>query len=186
MTEGRSAKSYSLLSVALIFGCLIVAYFLFTKYWTNYTFAKAQEQNMLVENARLKQALQDSESYLDTFTAEGENISKLKLALPDKDSDMANFVYSVSQLATSSGVALTNFTVSTTQGLESAPNSIAVENLGFNVSGSYLAFQDFLTKLQDHLRLIDIYHITFNGTTTEGSKTPILEYSVKLRTYYQN
>jgi Tfp pilus assembly protein PilO len=185
MTQGSSAKSYSLVAAFLVLACLVTIYVIFSKYWNEYTLAKAQYTNTQFENDRLKKALHDSESYLETYENEAGNIEKLSMALPEEDSDMANFISSLSQLATQSSVSLNSFSVATVTSTVPAENAIGVEEITFNVSGSYPAFKDFLNKLQQHLRIVDIYHVTLSSAGSEGVGTPVLQYAVKLRTYYQ-
>ena len=185
MAENTSAKSYSLLAALLIFVCVIIAYMLMTKYYPNYTLAQGRLTNVQADNVRLKSALDSSASFLSTYKSQGQNSSKINLSLPVKSSDMANFVSSFSALASQSGMALTNFQVSENPENFVSENSIQSVDLTAVVSGPYLSFKDFMLRLEQHLRIIDVDKITISGGTAAGAGTPAFQYQVKMRTYYQ-
>ncbi|MBX4186927.1 MAG: type 4a pilus biogenesis protein PilO [Candidatus Doudnabacteria bacterium] len=185
MTAGSSAKTYSLMAAVLVVGCLIVTYMVLSNVYPAYTLAQGQLTNVKADNARYKQALASSVAFLATYEQQNKNQSTVNLSLPEKNADMADFVSSFSQIATQSGVTLTNLAV-TTQPLETTvENAIRAEDLTLNASGSYLSFKDFVKRMEEHLRVVDVYHITFSNAGAVGSGTPILHYLVKLRTYYQ-
>ena len=185
MTESSSPKTYSLLVVLLLFVCIFAVYTAATNYWPAYTLAKARLVNAQAENDRAKKALESSVAFLADFQDQEANAALLNLALPKRNSDMANFVSSLSGLAGQSGMTLTNFAINTGAEINSNENAIKSEDLSVTVSGMYLAFKDLMLRLEEHLRVIDVYHVTLSAGGTTGVGALPLTYSLKLRTYYQ-
>ncbi|HEX9503785.1 MAG TPA: type 4a pilus biogenesis protein PilO [Patescibacteria group bacterium] len=184
MAQSSSAKSYSLLAVILILVCIVLGYMIMTGYYPGYTLAQGRVANASADNARLKKALDSSASFLSTYQNQSKNSSLLNLALPVKNSDMANFVSSLSGLATQSGITLANLQVTYSPEVGVAQNSIRTVDLNMIVSGPYLSFRDFMTRLEEHLRIIDVNKVTFSNASG-GAGTPALQYQVHMRTYYQ-
>ena len=182
----NQSKNYSLAAIVLVVACLISGYIVYSRYWKDYNTAKtelaAAEQNKI----KLTDTLNSVEAFLDAYDKEQGNVTLVDLALPSKQSDMANFISSIATLAQTSGVAIANFQIS-----ESADkplpieNTIAPQNIDMAVSGTYLAFKDFLLRLEQHLRIVDINHITLGSGGGSGTGANVLVYQIKLKTYYQ-
>ena len=183
--SNSSAKTYSLIAVILIGAFLLAGYFVIYTFLPSYNLANAKYESSQQENARLKTAVNSVQTFLSDFESQQKNVAKVNRALPTGSPDTANFVSNLSQLSQQSAVILSNFQPQA-QNLEtgnSGSNTIQSLNADFSASSSYPAFQDFLLRLEQNLRLLDVYHISLVGPT-DGLGTA-LQYQVKMRTYYQ-
>jgi Tfp pilus assembly protein PilO len=186
MANSSSAKSSSLLAALLIIVSIVVGYLLLTKYWPAYTLAQGQYTNTAATNTRLKNALASSKTFLSTFESQSEQAAMLDLALPVEDPDMANFVSSISALAQASGVTLTNMQISPrNEDFVAADHAIISQEISLNATGNYLSLKDFILRLEEHFRIIDVEEILVSNSGTAGAGTPPLQIQVKLNTYYQ-
>jgi|GEM_PF-2846498 hypothetical protein len=181
--EFTTPKNYrlSLISVVLALACLAAAYFVFTQFWPKYTNAKINQDKAQSINLELNKTQASLQAFLKNFEAQKQKADLSNLALPAKNSDMANFTSNLAELAAASGVSLSGLQVAeVAQEKLSVPNTIAVQNLTLSMSGTFPSFQDFMTRVENNLRLIDTYHVTMRLDSGQS-----LSYQILMRTYYQ-
>jgi Tfp pilus assembly protein PilO len=179
-----SIQNKNLVSVGLIIICSATAFYLYSSIWPEYNDAKAQKSQQQSENARLNEALASIQSFIEDYEEVSNDAKGADLFLPHNHPDLANFINNLSELAQASGVTLAGFQIGEREPQRAIENSIQVVEISFNSSGSYLSLRDFISRLQTNLRLIDIQTISIS-TAQEGEGTPILEFQVKLKIYYQ-
>jgi Tfp pilus assembly protein PilO len=179
---GRTVPTKSLFNVILTIACLVGGYFLYTNLYPKYTQASIQLSQAQTEHDRLSKALATTQEFIQAYRDQAKNATTANLALPNDGPDMANFINSLSELAGQSGVTLTGFQI--VEGQQAVPeNTINPVDITFNASGSYLSLKDFIFRIQSNLRLTDIYHVTVSSQNS--GNIPILQYQIKLKTYYQ-
>lgn len=181
-------KTLSIVVVLLILICLVSAYFLYSSFWPGYTQAKQNLASTQEKNATLKEALAGMQVFLQDFKQQGKNAALINLALPKGDSDAPNLLNSLSNTAQESGVILSNFQINEGQnGAGAKTNAIQTEDLTMSATANnYASFKDFLQRLEQHLRLVDINHIILSSVgDASTAASPGLQYQVQMRTYYQ-
>lgn len=175
-------KSVMMTGGALILALIGVGYFVTSPQWGKYSEAKAELALAQANNQTTNQALSSLQAFLDDYQKQDENIVKASSALPLKSADLANFVGSVGDLAKVSGVVLSNFSVDELTSKDKTPpeNSLQAVAINLSASGSYPSFKDFVLRLENHLRIIDVSHITLKQDDSGH-----IQYQVTLKTYYQ-
>lgn len=169
--------------VFLIMACFGLGYFVAYPQYTKYSAAKAQLAILQADNEKLNQDLAAIQSFSDSFKSHQQESATASLALPAKSSDLGNLLASLGDLAKSSGVALSNVNITDTANTASSAvsdNSIQVVPIALSASGSYPAFKDFMIRLQTHLRLVDVGHVSL-----KGDEAGQVQYQVNIKTYYQ-
>jgi len=173
-----SFKSVIITATILFIGCLGFGLFFARPQWQQYSQNKLQLAQLTLDNDGLKQALNALQSFLGTFESQKDNVTKVNLSLPIKSPDLANFMSAVADLAASSGTALSDFSIGSER--QATANAVAPVTLNLSASGSYQSFSDFILRLQNNLRLVDINHVTL-----QLGENNLLKYSLELQTYYQ-
>ncbi len=182
---GKSIQNKSLVSIGLAIICLAVGYYTYSTLLPEYNSAKALKAQAESENQRLTKALDSIQQFLVDYERVSKNAQNIDLLLPTDNSDLANFINNLSSLAQASNVTLAGLQLSNDIPEKAPENSIQPVEIGFTSSGSYLAVKDFISKLQNNLRLMDIQSIVLNSPSQPGPGTSILEFQIKLKTYYQ-
>lgn len=186
MVQATAPKTYSLVALILILGCIVGGYMIMTNFWPAYNDTKALQSQAEAESARLNKSLSSVQTFLNTYRDEEKNAARLNLALPNGNADMANFVSSLPQLASASGIVLTNFQVSDTEDDEDQlMYGIVSVDLSLSLAGTYLSFKDFMLRLEKHLRIVDVSNVSLSSGSNTGSASLSLLYQVRLKTYYQ-
>ncbi len=181
-----SAKINGKLVAVIIFLLYIgVGYFGFTIVFPEYGAAQSQHAAAQSENVNYRKIKENVNNFLGNYQQQGDRVTRANLALPNNP-DMGNFVSSLAKLASDSGVELTDIQVGAAQsGLTSPPNAIQASELSFIVNGDYPNFKEFLSKLEHHLRVIDVTTVTVDSRQSAGSSGTLLQYGIKIHTYYQ-
>lgn len=181
----NSSIAKSSLITIVILGIVVIAVGLYwaKPQWTSYSQANTMLQEEEAKNVRLEETLNSITSFLEAYDKQEPNISTVNLALPVKSLKEAEFVSSLGQLAQASGIVLSNLQMSASGTAEkiAPPNTIQTQKITFTATGSYAAFNDFVLRLESHLRLIDIHHVS-----VKQDESGQLDYLVDLTTYYQN
>lgn len=180
---GQSIQNKSLVSIGLAIICLAAGYYTYSSLLPEYNSAKATKAQLAAENQRLTKALASTQEFLENYEQVSKDAAGIDLLLPVDNSDLANFVNNLASLAEASGVALAGLQLNETS-QKPIENSIQTVDIAFSSSGSYLSLKDFIIKMQSNLRLMDIQSITANSAQT-GPGTAILQFQIKLKTYYQ-
>jgi Tfp pilus assembly protein PilO len=184
MSAQSSLKSRVLSGTIIVLICIVLGYFVTTPLWNKYKVAKSELTTAEMQNEQLRETLAQVQIFLGTFQNNQENVAIAGLALPSHI-DYANFMSSFGDLANASGIALQDFNVNNiaVAAAVEAPknNAIQSQRISFIASGSYPSFKDFILRLENHLRLIDIERITVASNETSG----LLEFQVYIKTYYQ-
>lgn len=180
--EKSSLKSSTIIGGVLLLMCFAAAYFLTKPQWDNYSVLHAQVVQAKSEQAKLQQDLSALQNFLNDYQSHSKDVSTANLALPVKDADTADFVGALGDLAKAAGVALEDFqmTEKSVIGKPSPDNTIQALEINLTAAGSYPSFKDFMMRLENHLRLVDIEHIS-----VKADDAGQIEYQVTMRTYYQ-
>ncbi len=163
--------------------CFVVGFFALKPQWAINVERRAELGVKRAQNEQLQKSLQLVQTFLKSYTDHSTDVKTANLALPVKDMDAGNFVSSLGELAQASGVTLSNLQMNySSAALDKTvvPNSIQPQPISFTASGSYLQFRDFILRLENHLRLVDINRIVLNE-----DDSGLIEYQVQLTTYYQ-
>lgn len=170
----------------LLLACLGVGYFFTAGQWTAYNQAKADVAQKQNQQRELNEALASIQSFTAAYKARLSDASMVNLALPSKSGDLPNLLSSIEEMAKAAGVSLSNFQITdsgTVTGAGQKPaleNSIQTQKVDMVASGSYASFVNFMMRLQNNLRLMDVDHVT-----VRADENGQLQYNIQLRTYYQ-
>ncbi|MEO8065941.1 MAG: type 4a pilus biogenesis protein PilO [Candidatus Doudnabacteria bacterium] len=167
----------------LIIAAFASAYFLATPQWKKYSDNKVQLSKLQSDSIRLKQELDSVQTFLDSFNSHQKDASTASLSLPVNSADLANFLTSLGDLAKSAGVLVSNITfdtspVSTTNPV--VPNTIQVVKVNLTATGSYASFKDFVIRMEQHMRIINVGHFSL-----KADDNGLLSYQIALQTYFQ-
>lgn len=150
--------------------------------WQTLNESKAALTKAQTENEKLKQQERDINNFLADFQQHSDKISLAERALPTKAPNTPVLLDNISNLASDSGLKVSQILINPLGKLESVivPNEIQSVNLDITVSGDYLQFVEFLKRLEMNLRIMDATNVTVlrqeDGT---------MDYQMKLQTYYQ-
>lgn len=176
-------KSKGTLAGSVVVG-IALAYFLLAPAIKNFgsiqrTLALAKDQNQ-----ELKQASSDLQTFLDKYQSlsESDKVEIASFALPSTHPNTPVLLGSLEELAKLSGLTLISMSVDENPEKDkTAPQlSLAELQIQLSVSGSYPAFKDYLLRLENHLRLIDLQEMNFK--VEEGTNAT---YQLLLKAYYQ-
>jgi Tfp pilus assembly protein PilO len=163
-----------------------VGYFFTAGQWSAYKQAKADVAQKQEQQRALNEALSSIQSFNAAYKARLADADMVNLALPAKSGDLPNLLSSVEEMAKAAGVALSNFQITdsgTATGAGTKPaleNSIQTQKIDMVASGSYASFVNFMMRLQNNLRLMDVENVT-----AKADENGQLQYDVQLKTYYQ-
>lgn len=120
------------------------------------------------------------------------DIDRLKKLLPDHV-DNVRLVLDLDTLASKHGFALQNVVIDA-QGLTKSTGDVAVIGadysaidsltLKFGTSGSYPKFVEFMSALEESLRIVDLVELTMDPDLSAQGVEPSYRFSVTLRTYW--
>ncbi len=178
-----SLQSSTLRLIFLGLVCLAVGFFALKPQWGVYNERRAALAVAQEENDKYKKSLESVQNFLRDYDQHNTDVTTTNLALPVKNVDAGNFVSSLGDLARASGITLSSLQINpTTTAIDKAPapNSIQTQGINFMASGSYPAFKDFVLRLENHLRLVDIKRVTL-----KEDDSGLIEYQIELTTYYQ-
>ncbi len=181
-----SFRSFATTATILIIALLWAAYFVTVPQWHKYQDSKQAQLTAESDNGNLKLALSSLQGFIDSYHQQTKNVSTVNASLPAKSEDMANFTASIGGLAQASGVVLSDFSIEGDSNVLSRFKKTPLENsiqpvaITFTASGSYPSFKDFILRLENHQRLVDINHITLRQ-----DENGQIQYQVSLKTYYQ-
>ena len=179
-----SLRNKSIASVVFLLGSILAIYFLLAVFYPAFTVANNSHAAEQLQQDQLRQGQASAQSFLNNFQTQTANAAKSNLALPARSTDMVNFTSSLSQLVQASVVTLSDLQINDpVASQQAADNTIQVLDLGVSASGTFASFTDFLSRLDQHLRIIDVYHVTLH--TDAAANTGQLQFQIKLRTYYQ-
>jgi len=171
----------------IIVGILLVAslaagYFFTWGQWKSYSFNKQELSRENERNQGLTTAYDSVQTFLDNYEKAKEDQSKVELALPMKTMDMPNFTASLDALSKQSGLTIQALTIEDggTTGKIPAENSIQTVKLGMTAQGFYSSMKNFIIHLENHLRLVDIDHIS-----AKSDENGVIQFQLNVRTYYQ-
>ncbi len=170
----------------------IVGFFMYTK--PMYTEAKVNDARLAKVTDALKKAQQLSD-IRDRLTEKYNQISKedlerIKRMLPDSVENIG-LIIELNNIANAKGVELLNPSISGAGGAP-APSSGASAltsdgkkygsiSMSFGVTTTYDRFIEFLTELENSLRLVDITSLSFNSP---DPKTGVSTFSLTMQTYW--
>lgn len=174
------------IGVMLLLACIGVGYFFTAAQWSSYNETKAVVAQKEKQQAELNEALSSVQAFTAAYKARLSDVSTVNLALPPKSGDLPNLLTSVEEMAKAAGVALSNFQITDSANLTGAgvkpalENSIQTQKIDMVASGSYASFVNFMMRLQNNLRIMDVDHVT-----VKADENGQLTYDIHMRAYYQ-
>jgi hypothetical protein len=177
-----SLQSKILVAVGLIIVCLAGAYFFTLPNWNNYSVTKSVIAQKQMDQAELKASFDLADNFVKEYNSKLTDAQLANLALPAKDSDLSNLVFVLGDLARSSGLALSNFSMADLTPIAGTvpENGIQAQTITLDASGTYESFKDFILRLQNNIRIMDVDQIS---AKVEDSGQ--VKYQMVLRVYYQ-
>lgn len=91
----------------------------------------------------------------------------------------------LNDLAVSSGVVLSSFSPTQPTANAAKLTSVSVYPVSLNVAGSYTQIQQFLNKVENSARFIDVRSTNESGGAAPGAKTVALNVVLNMDAYYQ-
>lgn len=91
----------------------------------------------------------------------------------------------LNDLAVSSGVVLSSFSPTEPSANAAKLTSVSVYPVSLNVAGSYTQIQQFLNKVENGARFIDVRSTNESGGAVPGAKTIALNVVLNMDAYYQ-
>lgn len=178
----KDLKTQSLVITLLVVASMVIGYFVTFAFWDNYSKSKAELARAEFDRSSLLDAQAQLEAFLRKFETLYDKAEIAGKALPTKP-ETAVLLASLEELAKLSGMALS--TVNIIENIDATNTatpiySIMITDLQLNASGSYFSFNDFLNRLEHHLRLTDIKSISFELDDANN-----IQAQIQLRTYYQ-
>lgn len=177
-------QSKSLASIILIIIALILGYFVVMPRWTSYSEARTQLAAEKDTQEQLKKAQSDITAFLAEYNQHTSEAALINGVLPLSETQIQNVLKSLEDLTKGSGISLGQLTVENRPDTDisaAQPNAIQPMDLSLSVTGEYPAFKDFLVRLENTLRIVDVKSVTIS-TDQESNKN---KYDLKFRTYYQ-
>ncbi|HUO50142.1 MAG TPA: type 4a pilus biogenesis protein PilO [Candidatus Paceibacterota bacterium] len=175
------------------------AFFLYTKpsYDTIQTLSAqgAQYDAALAKAAQLQSLKQTLLQRYNSF--DPNQIARLTTMLPDQV-DNIRLILDLDNIASKYGMALQNVNISTSDAASgSGPVGAVASNaqpfdsltISFTTSGTYASFKQFMTDLQQSLRIVDLVSLTLSNPTGQVAAAgapvdPQYTYTITLRTYW--
>lgn len=154
--------------------------------------AYSETQVLLAKKAELTTALQnakESEALFNEMERTYNTISeddrmRLEKIVPSHN-DAVRLILYIYNVARVSGITITEVSVATDTNdspelLEGDESLYDTADLSFTITGSYAQLLQFLSELEQSLRILDITNLSFN--TEEGGS---IDYKVSVRTYWK-
>lgn len=151
--------------------------------------ATASDYASAIENAKkLSEEQADREAQYNAIPREA--IDSLETALPN-NVDNIRLIIQINSIALKTGMSsLREVDYATKEvipapGAEVSPGGLSGEfEMKFSTFGSYRNFLNFISALEQNLRLVDITKIGFEVLEDETKRTPDPKYVVTLKTYW--
>lgn len=165
------------------------------------TAAQIDQYNQALDKAAELQTLK--QTLLSRYNSFDPNaLDRLQKLLPDHVDNIA-LILDLDSIATRYGLALQNVDIST-PGTATPTNQTAIGAIGdanqaydsltltFTTQGTYSDFLQFMTDLENSLRIVDLSSLTVsrvalsttNGAANSAASTPVYSYNIALRTYW--
>ncbi len=177
----KDTKTQSLILTILVVASLIVGYFVTVPFWKKLSTARAELTRAQLDSANLKAAQSALQAFIVKYESLSDQAKLATKALPSEP-ESAVLLASIEELANAAGVALSSINVidSAPTGAEPPAFSVIAHDVSIDGSGSYFSFRDFLNRLENHLRIIDLRTIDFSVDDAFN-----LQFQLQIRTYYQ-
>jgi Tfp pilus assembly protein PilO len=160
-----------------------------------------------IDNLKLKKAeLGNTEAQAKEYSTMGQDVvgrfqsidpaqvERLKKMVPDTV-DNIRFINDVNGIAKKTGMKLKKVDynaqdlkgtkIKSSEKITPSSNSLyGSYTVNFSVSGSYKQFVEFLSSLENSLRLVDVTDVTFTSTSQVEGKPEVYDFSVKAQSYW--
>lgn len=145
------------------------------------------------ENARLNGLLVKINSLNSLYKKNEGSADKFSLILPDKD-DKANLTAAFESLASANGLIIGKIIFSdppekkeqSGKGVKELKNDYNTETVELNLQGRYSSFKSFLRAIENNLRAMDIFSVSFalpSSASGTSSRSASYVFNLKLKTY---
>lgn len=175
---------------------LALAILFIWKIWPMLNSIREDKKEMIVlggENARLKGLLTKINSLNSLYEKNEESVDKFSLILPNKD-DKANLTAAFEGLASANGLIIGKIIFpeprekkeQVGKGLKESKNDYDAKTVEMNLQGSYSSFKGFLKALENNLRAMDVFSVSFapsSSASGASSRSASYVFNLKLKTY---
>lgn len=146
----------------------------------------SQKQLLLAKAEELRKKYEENE----------ENLKKVNYILPSGE-DVPNLIVQFEALALEAGVALEGIKIYQVEeevqsraaaaraAQETAQKDYQTLSANLTLKGSYSSFKNLIELIERNIRLIDITAINISVESIEETETPIFNFDIDLKTYYQ-
>lgn len=174
----------------IIFGLIILltagGFLALKPKWQAFSSSKVKLNGLVAEETRLNEIKTKFQTFLKGYKDHEQDANRANQALPLKESDLPNVLANIEQLSQASGLSLGEIGFESSGTGESkekqpAEYSIQVVPLVIIATGSFASLQNFLTKVENYLRLMDVLSIDMQAEDSAS-----ITYQIRLRVYYQN
>ena len=181
MTKFNFLNFITIITVACFLGAI---FFGAMVSWPRFQEMKKDRENII----SLKQALEQRETYFlalkkdrDRLGGYQKQLSKIAYALPDDaELNLPSIFRFLQRISTETRLTLTEIRPFTITPLEVRPE-IKKTQFGFQVTGSYASFQDFLIRLERSARIIKVEEISFS--TPDEGELFFFDVAIKVHSY---
>lgn len=166
------------LLVAIVAG-VILGLFVIKPIYAKAAATRGQAKEMRAKIAALEQLGRDTETLRGNYEEVKEERDRILALLPVSTEEERLLAY-LSELAQQSGAVLSTFAPTAASVEAQSLTSISVYPVSINVSGSYQAIYNFLEKVEEGARFVDVHSGSFASAESAG-----VAVKVDLTAYYQ-
>ena len=185
-----------IISIALLLLLILGGVFL---WWPKYEEFRNLKQELAIKTKELQQK-QEFFNKLNELVQklEGykEQLAKIDTVISPKP-DFSSLLYFLQRVANEKGVILTSLkfqkssplkikkvvTVGEVSEIKEEETGIQENFFDFNITGTYPAFRNFLSDLENSARLIEVENISLSAATPDEEETEIKSFEFKIKVY---
>ena len=181
----KTDKLTNLIGLYLLIGLLaatVLGFFVIKPFYNRASERKAQVEKIKQDMAALEQLEEDTELLRKNYDQVKEQRNEILSLLPAKTEE-ERLLAVMSSIASNSGVVLTAFAPDANVASVGNITSLSIYPATFTVAGNYSNITNFLTKMEDGARFVDIQGANLVGGGNQGSA---LSTRLTVNAYYQS
>lgn len=173
-------RNRTFLLLLLFLASVVALYFAYGRY-QSLTGTKALLVQAQTESAKLVEAQNQVDKFLEEYKTLSKEQSSANTALPIKEGKPELVLAQIDRLASQSGLALGSLSVrEKNNDVKIADNGIDFQDIEMEATGSYPAFKNFILLIETNLRIVDLQSITAHAEDENSIK-----YKLIARSYFQ-
>jgi len=179
MTISRSSRTSVIIIVILLLAA--VTYFFLIPQWGNLSSKQKEINDLRKQTENLKKTQKQLDDFVAKYKTLQEQVNTVNNTLPLEHADTPRLLANVEELSKLSGLRLTDIQIKEADAdLPGQSTSVVEQEISIRLIGSYPAFQDFVLRLENNLRLMDVLSANLR-TDAENAN---LVYELRVKTYY--